>query len=120
VGYFEPIVERKQRAAGFGADGFSSGTDFGGSASYSTGPSSYGYTPTPPPAVARASDPDDPHVILGVPPGATQEQIKAAYREQIKLNHPDKVAHLSPALQAFAAQQTLRLKEAYERLSRRG
>lgn len=117
VAYFEPIVERKQRAAGFGSDGFSGGT---GSAGSSWGGSaSYGSTPTPPPAAARTDDPDDPYVVLGVQPGATQEQIKAAFREQLKLNHPDKVAHLSPALQAFAAQQTLKLKAAYERLVRR-
>jgi DnaJ-domain-containing protein 1 len=118
--YFEPIVERKQRAAGFGADGFSSGDiGAGGYVRSDPGPVSSGYGGTPPPAAARTDDPDDPHVILGVSPGATQEQIKAAYKEQIKLNHPDKVAHLSPALQAFAAQQTLRLKAAYERLSGR-
>jgi hypothetical protein len=32
----------------------------------------------------------------------------------MKLNHPDKVAHLSPALQQFAQQQTLIAKHAYD------
>ena len=43
---------------------------------------------------------------------------EAAFREQMKLNHPDKVAHLSPALQKFAEAQVLKIKDAYERLAR--
>ncbi|MEZ4239771.1 MAG: J domain-containing protein [Myxococcota bacterium] len=128
MAYFEPIVERKQRAAGFGADGTSSGGETViGADGYtrSSGPtyadagSFGGYGGTAPPAPARTDDPDDPYTVLGIAPGATQDQIKAAYREQLKLNHPDKVAHLSPALQQFAAQQTLKVKAAYERLSGR-
>ena len=133
--YFEPIVERKQRAAGFGSDGTSytagagaytsdahtSGTSYtsGSSSASSSGSASSAGTRTRSSAPAPgAADPDDPYTILGIEPGATSDQIKAAFRNQLKLNHPDKVAHLSPALQQFAAQQTLRVKKAYEDLLR--
>jgi DnaJ-domain-containing protein 1 len=115
VAYFEPIVERRQQAAGFGDDGTTQSSR-----------DSYDYTyrdtaPPPPPRSTPAPAPsaDDPYVILGIAPGATPEEIKAAYKNQLKLNHPDKVAHLSPALQAFAQQQTLAVKSAYETLIRR-
>jgi DnaJ-domain-containing protein 1 len=109
VAYLEPLVQRRQRGAGFGAGADSSG-------GYASPPPS-----TPPPAAPRSGgpDPDDPYVILGIERTATAEEIKAAYRTQLKLNHPDKVAHLSPALQQFAAQQTLRVMQAYEALVRR-
>ena len=42
--------------------------------------------------------------------------MTVAYRDQVKLNHPDKVAHLSPALQKFAEQQTVALTQAYQRI----
>lgn len=32
-----------------------------------------------------------PHEVLGVPVGATEEQIQKAYRERMKRYHPDKV-----------------------------
>ena len=31
----------------------------------------------------------DPYEVLGVPRGATKEQVKAAYRELAKKYHPD-------------------------------
>ncbi len=48
--------------------------------------------------------------------GATLKQVTVAYRDHVKLNHPDKVAHLSPALQKFAEQQTIALTQAYQRI----
>lgn len=75
---------------------------------------------TPPPSRPTAPPPaeDDPYVLLGVARDATDDELKSAYKQQMKLNHPDKVAHLSPALQKFAEQQTLALKAAYERILR--
>lgn len=71
--------------------------------------------PPPPPAV------DDPYVVLGLRPGATDEEIREAWKAQLKLNHPDRVAHMSPALQAFAHAQTLAIQSAYDALkARRG
>jgi DnaJ-domain-containing protein 1 len=115
--YLEPIVERKQRAAGFSSDGTVSGSP--------PPPTSWVYderSPSGQPApVVAAPGPDDPYVVLGITATATDDEVKNAYRNQLKLNHPDKVAHLSPALQAFAQQQTLAVNRAYESiLSMRG
>jgi DnaJ-class molecular chaperone len=46
----------------------------------------------------------------------TREQIKKAYREQIKLYHPDKVAHLGPELRKVAAHKTTLIKLAFQYL----
>lgn len=35
---------------------------------------------------------DDPHTVLGVPPGATPDEVTAAYRRQMLQHHPDVVA----------------------------
>lgn len=115
VAYFEPIVERKQREAGF-----SSGYVYEAPPKFSGDPFE-----DPPPSGARqqgrtggtpapAPGGDDPYQVLGIPSSASDEEVKKAYRHQLKLNHPDKVAHLSPALQAFAQQQTLLVNQAYE------
>ena len=100
VAYFEPIVERKQRASGFGDDGTSWTTQDTGA--------------PPPPRATATPGGQDPYGILGIASTATDDEVKSAYREQMKLNHPDKVAHLSPALQQFAQQQTLIVKHAYD------
>ena len=61
----------------------------------------------------------NPHHVLGVPPDATQEAIRKAYREKIKLNHPDKVAHLSKEIQEMAERQTKDLNRACDMLRQR-
>lgn len=110
---FDEVVRRRDGAG----DGFS-WTD--------TSPPPYERTRTPPPPPrgggnawrdrAPEPDPDDPYVVLGVPADATDEQIASAYKEAMRLNHPDKVAHLSPALQKFAEQQTLAIRAAWDRI----
>ena len=121
VAYFEPIVERKQREAGF-----SSGYVYEAPPKFSGDPFE-----EPPPSGSRSQGRadstqatparEDPYQVLGISSSATDDEVKKAYRNQLKLNHPDKVAHLSPALQAFAQQQTLLVNQAYEAiLSQRG
>lgn len=135
--YFEPIIVRKQRAAGFDDEGrsaYSSGYVYeappsaedippkgastsgshasGAHASGASGAS--GSTGGGAPPRAQAPSAEDPYVMLGITASATDDEVKSAYRNQIKLNHPDKVAHLSPALQAFAQAQTIAVKNAYE------
>lgn len=74
--------------------------------------------PPPPPPPPRRPEPSrsghDAYEVLGIPTNATDDEVKAAFRRQLKLNHPDKVAHLSSALQKFAEAETLRIKHAYE------
>ena len=70
--------------------------------------------PPPPRREAPPPAPADPFVILGISRDASDDEVRAAYKEQMKLNHPDKVAHLSPALQQFAQAQTVAIKKAYD------
>lgn len=65
----------------------------------------------------RADSEDDPYAVLGVPPGASKDEIKQAYRARVAEYHPDKVAHLGPELRRLAEQKTLAIRRAYERLS---
>jgi len=71
----------------------------------------------PPPSAAPPPPIADPYVVLGVARSCTVKELKAAYREAIKANHPDRVAHLSPALQRFALEQTLLIQEAWAVIS---
>lgn len=64
----------------------------------------------------QKESPFDPWVILEVPRNASRQEIRAAYKSKIVLNHPDKVASLDPALQTFATQRTVLLQKAYEQL----
>lgn len=47
--------------------------------------------PPPPPPSPPREDPNDPYVILGCRPDAPDEVIKAAFKAQARLHHPDKV-----------------------------
>ncbi len=58
----------------------------------------------------------DPWEILDIPRNASKQEIAAAYKKKMTLNHPDKVATLDPALQSFATQRTILLRRAYEQL----
>jgi DnaJ like chaperone protein len=66
---------------------------------------------------ARDEAPWDPWRVLGVERGATREEIARAYRAQLKLYHPDRVAELGEELQALAHRKALDLRRAYEELS---
>lgn len=58
----------------------------------------------------------DPHDVLGVPPGASQEEIRAAYRSLAARYHPDKVAHLGDEFQAVAEKKFKTIQAAYDTL----
>jgi preprotein translocase subunit Sec63 len=60
----------------------------------------------------------DPYVVLGVTRGASRDEIVRAYREQLKLYHPDRVADLGPELRQVAHQKTVELQRAYAELTR--
>jgi DnaJ-domain-containing protein 1 len=67
------------------------------------------------PPVPRKRNPTQWWKVLGVLPSATPKQIKAAYRARMQESHPDKVAHLSPALRKAADREAKRINDAYER-----
>ena len=57
----------------------------------------------------------DPYEVLGVKPGASQEEIKKAYRELAKKYHPDNFAN-NP-LSDLAEERFKEINEAYEQLT---
>lgn len=62
--------------------------------------------------------PKTPHEILGVPPGASNEEVKAAYRKLANQYHPDKVAHLGDEFQKLAEMRFKEIQEAYQKIVR--
>jgi len=54
---------------------------------------------------------DDPYKVLGISPGASDDEIKAAYRRLVKKYHPD----LNPG-NAEAAEKMKELNAAYDRI----
>jgi len=59
-------------------------------------------------------DTEDPYAILGVRPGATEEEIREAYRIAASKHHPDKVSHLGKEFQNLAHKKFLAIQQAYE------
>jgi hypothetical protein len=51
--------------------------------------------------------------VLGVTQPATMEQVREAYRAQIRQNHPDRVHDMSPAIRKCAEAETKKLNAAY-------
>lgn len=66
-------------------------------------------TPRPRPVSAEG-----PYEVLELDPAATDADAKKAYREAVRLNHPDKVAHMSKAIQRFAHDRMLLINAAWE------
>lgn len=56
------------------------------------------------------------HEILGVQKGATQEEIKKAYRKLVKIHHPDNFATGTQSQQKMAAEKFVEIQNAYENL----
>jgi DnaJ-domain-containing protein 1 len=61
----------------------------------------------------------DPYAVLDVSPGASQEEIRKAYRRLAAQYHPDKVAHLGEDLRALAEKKFKSIQAAYDSLRRR-
>ncbi len=59
----------------------------------------------------------DPHVVLGVPPGATPTEIKAAWRRLARSHHPDLTGD-DPAASRVATRQMAEINDAYAALTR--
>ncbi len=59
-----------------------------------------------------------PSEVLGVPPNASQQEIRKAYKEKIKQYHPDKLSHLGQAFTDLANEKFLEIQEAYDKLKK--
>ncbi|MBR4190353.1 MAG: TerB family tellurite resistance protein [Kiritimatiellae bacterium] len=66
----------------------------------------------------RGPDPDADYAILGVPPTATDAEVRTAYRRMAQKHHPDKVAHLGPDVQRAATEKFRTINEAWERIKK--
>jgi DnaJ-like protein len=62
--------------------------------------------------VARYNDPSEYYRTLGVRPGASQNELRRAYLALVKLWHPDRFPHNSPA-QILAQEKLKAINEAY-------
>lgn len=58
----------------------------------------------------------DPYEVLGLKPGASQEDIKKAYRELVKKYHPDRY-HNNP-LADLAEEKMMEINQAYDELTK--
>lgn len=59
---------------------------------------------------------NDPWKVLGVPQGASQEEIKTAYRKLVKQYHPDR--YTDNPLKELAQEKLKSINEAYDTLTR--
>ena len=67
----------------------------------------------------KPSTGDNPYEILGISEGATQAEIRSAYRKQAQRYHPDRVSHLGEEFQQLAKAKFQDIQKAYETLSNR-
>lgn len=58
------------------------------------------------------------YTILGIDPSATDEEVKRAYREMAKKNHPDLVSSLGEEVRQAAEKKFQEINEAYETIKR--
>ena len=58
----------------------------------------------------------DPYRLLGVEKGASEEQIRKAYRDLLARYHPDRLHHLGEEFRLMAARKTVSLNRAYDKV----
>lgn len=111
------IHEREAEILEYVADKFGISDEFGGGQQSDTGAGNRSERTS-----SASGKKDEQHYakILQISPNASKDEIKKAWREMIKSNHPDKVSHMSQAIQEFAAEQTKLAQEAYEFFKQRG
>jgi hypothetical protein len=61
----------------------------------------------------------DPYDVLGIPRGASQDEIRRAYRKLVVKYHPDKVEHLGDEFKVLAEKKFKQIQEAYQELARK-
>ena len=81
---------------------------------------------TPPPK----AEPDKPqpvelgptrsHQVLGVPLGASRQEVSQAYKKLAFIHHPDRVAGMGPGAMEYSEERMKEINAAYAELRRRG
>ena len=61
---------------------------------------------------------DSAYKILGIEPSATDEEVKKAYREMAKKNHPDLVSNLGEEVKEAAEKKFQEINAAYEAIKK--
>ncbi|MBR4392387.1 MAG: TerB family tellurite resistance protein [Bacteroidales bacterium] len=61
---------------------------------------------------------DNAYKILGVDPSASDEEVKKAYREMAKKNHPDLVSNLGEDVRQAAEKKFQEINQAYETIKK--
>ena len=61
---------------------------------------------------------EDPYTVLGIQPGASEEEIKGAFKKLAAQYHPDKVQHLGEDFQRLAHEKFVAIQKAYSELIR--
>ena len=61
---------------------------------------------------------DSAYKILGIEPSATDEEVKRAYREMAKKNHPDLVSNLGEEVRKAAEKKFQEINAAYETIKK--
>ena len=63
-----------------------------------------------------AEEEQDPYKILNIGRNATRDELISAYRNLVKMYHPDKVAGLAPEYREIAERKTKNINSAYRKL----
>ncbi len=58
----------------------------------------------------------DPYQILGISSSSTEDEIRTAFKEQTKKNHPDLVTHMAPDFQKLAEEKLKTINWAYQEI----
>ena len=70
-------------------------------------------------AAQRGDLADQYYAVLGLEKGASEEEIKKAYRKLSMKYHPDKVGHLGEEFRNVAEEKMKEINEAYDYFKRR-